>query len=84
MGVYIGEVVLGCLLEGVYLVPESYLKKSKSNVISMGVALLSFLAWMPFGGGFANLYLRRGTILKVFTLFRETDKNMSIVLDTVM
>lgn len=49
----------------------------------MGIALLSVLTWMPFGDTLVIQYLRRGTILKVFTLFRETDKNMTIVLDTV-
>ena len=81
--VYIMEVILGCLIDGIYYPPESFLKKNKSNVISLGVAALSILAFVPFSNHLVNAYISRLTIIKIFTLFRETDKNMTIVLDTI-
>jgi hypothetical protein len=81
--VYVMEVVFGCLIDGIYFPADSFLKKNKSNVISLGVAVLAILAFIPFGNKLVNSYLSRLTIIKIFTLFRDTDKNMTIVLDTI-
>ena len=68
--VYVMEVVLGCLIDGIYFPPESFLKKNKSNFISLGVAVLSILAFVPFSNNLVNSYISRLTIVKIFTLFR--------------
>lgn len=47
------------------------------------MAVLAVLSFIPFGLELVTLYLRRLTIIKVFTFFRQTDKEMSIVLDTI-
>ena len=75
--------ILGCLIDGIYFHPESFLKKSKSNVISFGVAVVALLTFIPFSNKLVNLYLSRVTIIKIFTLFRDTDKKMTIVQDTI-
>jgi len=77
------EVVFGCLIDGIYFPDDSFLKKNRSNVISLGVAVLATLSFIPFGNKLVNLYIARLTIIKIFTLFREADKNMAIVLHTI-
>ncbi len=62
---------------------DSYLKRNKSNVISLAVAILSILTFIPFGNDLVNSYLSSITIIKIFTLFREINKTMTIVLDTI-
>ena len=46
------------------------LVKNKSNFISFIVAVLATLSFIPFGPELITLYLRRLTIIKVFTFFR--------------
>ena len=75
--------VLGCLIEGIYFPPASYLRRNKSNVISLCVAVVGILAFVPFSNQLVNRYLSRLTIVKIFTLFREPDKKMAIVQDTI-
>lgn len=52
-------------------------------MISFLVAIVGILSLIPFGNSLINGYLRRLTVLKVFTLLREDDKKMEIVLDTI-
>jgi hypothetical protein len=77
------EVVLGCLIEGIYFPPNGYLRRNKSNVISFCVAVTAIVSFVPFSNELVNLFLSRATIVKIFTLFREADKNMTIVQDTI-
>lgn len=67
---YLLEVLLGCLSDGV----EKFLKKSKSNVISFGITFVIIATFIPYGNFIINNYLRRITIVKIFTLFRKTNK----------
>ena len=80
---YIAEVILGCLIDGLYLPVDSYLKRNKSNLISFGVAVVALLTFVPFKNNIINDYMSRLVIIKIFTMFRSTDKKMTIVQDTI-
>jgi hypothetical protein len=76
---YLLEVVFGFLADGF----EGYLKKSKSNVISFSITFVIIAAFIPYGNFIINNYLRRITIVKIFTLFRNTNKEMTIIIDSI-
>jgi hypothetical protein len=72
-------VLLGCISDGI----EGFLKKSKSNVISFGIIFVIVAAFIPYGNFIINNYLRRITIVKIFTIFRNADKEMTIIIDSI-
>lgn len=52
-------------------------------MISFGVAFVIIAALIPYGNFIINNYLRRITIIKIFTIFRKTNKEMEIIIDSI-
>lgn len=66
--------LLGCLIKGIYKGEGSYLRECKSNVVSFLVSVVVVVSLVPVPNQMLRSYLRRGTVIKIFTLFRETGK----------
>jgi hypothetical protein len=72
-------VLLGCISDGI----KGFLKNSRSNVISFGIIFVIVAAFIPYGNFIINNYLRRITIIKIFTFFRNANKEMTIIIDSI-
>lgn len=53
---------------------KHYFNTSKSNIINIIIIILVITSFIPYGNQLINNYLRRLTIIKIFTLFKNVDK----------